>query len=112
MKVNDVLRLIEAGFTADEVRAMETGEVQQTQADTAPAEAPAEEPAAEAPADAAPAQSEAEHVRDVSDDDHVRAIVMQTIRNLQQKDNARAAQRGAEKPKTAEDIIRELSKHM
>ena len=112
MKVNDVLRLIEAGFTADEVRAMESGEAQQTQADTVQAETLAEEQAAEVSADAAQAQSETEHVRDVSDDDHVRALVLQTIKNLQQKDNARAAQRGAEKPKTAEDIIRELSKHM
>jgi len=106
MKVNDVLRLIDAGFTADEVRAMEAGEVQQTQADTAPAEEPAEEPApaeAEAQADAAPAQT---------DDERIRALVLQTIKNLQQKDNARSAQRAAEKPQTAEDIIRELSKHM
>lgn len=105
MKVTDVLRLIEAGFTADEVRAMETGEVQ-TQTDAAPAEEPAEEQEeapAEASADAAPAQS---------DDERIRALVLQTIKNLQQKDNARSAQRGAEKPKTAEDIIRELSKHM
>ena len=96
MKLDEVLRLIDAGFTADEVRAM--GGPQKDQEKPAEDEKPAEKP---------------QGALAVSADD-VRTIVAEQLKAALQKANARSAERtaGADKPKTAQDIIKELTKNM
>ena len=112
MQIDDVLKLINAGFTADEVRAMGAG------ADAVPD--PAEQPEENQSADAAPVADEApqeepnapEQVQIMTPED-VRRIVREQLKAAQQAANARSADRGgSEKPLTADDVIRELTKRL
>lgn len=111
MQIDDVLKLINVGFTADEVRAMGAG------ADAVPD--PAEkEPDETQTADAAPVavdeapQQEPEQVQFMTAED-VRKIVREQLKAAQQAANARSADRGgSEKPLTADDVIRELTKRL
>lgn len=113
MRIDDVLKLINAGFTADEVRAMGAG------ADAVPD--PAELSEETQSADAAPVADEApqeepekapEQVQFMTAED-VRRIVRAQLKAAEQAANARTADRGGqEKPLTADDVIRELTKRL
>lgn len=113
MQIDDVLKLINAGFTADEVRAMGAG------ADAVPD--PAETPEEKQSADAAPVADEVpqeepqtapEQVQFMTPED-VRKIVREQLKAAQQAANARSADRGGhEKTLTADDVIRELTKRL
>lgn len=112
MQLDDVLKLINAGFTADEVRAMGAGE-----AVPDPAETPEEKQSADAApvADEAPQeepQTAPEQVQPMTAE-NVRKIVREQLKAAQQAANARSADRGgSEKPLTADDVIRELTKRL
>ena len=115
MQIEDVLQLVRAGFTAEEVRQLCANDVQTaasmeaepaeetTSADAAPAadEAPQEEP-----------ETAPEQVQFMTADD-VRRIVRAQLKAAEQAANARTADRGGqEKPLTADDVIRELTKRL
>lgn len=115
MQIDDVLQLIRAGFTAEEVRQLCANDVQTaagmesepaeetTSADAAPVadEAPQEEP-----------EKAPEQVQFMTPED-VRKIVREQLKAAQQAANARSADRGgSEKPLTADDVIRELTKRL
>lgn len=107
MQANEVLKLIDAGFTADEVRSMMKQEAPQETQEKAQ-DAPQEEPQKtdEAPQEAPQAAQDAPQVVTVED---VRKIVNAAIRAAQQTANAKTAERAAEnKTLTAEDVLKSL----
>lgn len=99
-----VLKLIDAGFSADEVRGMFGAGETAEQPDTPEAE---EQPdAAQDDAETSPEQPQTLTAEDV------RNIVREQLKAAQQSANARTASRGgSEKPLTAEDVLRDLAKH-
>lgn len=112
MQINDVLQLIRAGFTADEIRGMSapetTPETQPEQQDAPEAPAQGQDPEPEAPA--APEAPEQLELLTAAD---VKRIVAEQLKAATQAANARTAQRGpADQPKTAEDVLRELAKSL
>ena len=108
MQASEVLKLIDAGFTADEVRSMmhtqEAPQATQEQAQEAPQEEPQQTD--EAPQEAPHAAQDAPQAVTAED---VRRIVAAAIKAAQQTANAKTAERAAEnKTLTAEDVIKSL----
>ena len=110
MQINDVLKLVDAGFTKDEILRMEASESMVIESDPVPEPAPAapeaaepEEPAAQDPAQLEPGQVFENAMQQLRKefDDQIKRI---------QKANIQAADMPADKPQTAEDIIGKILK--
>ena len=101
--IKEALTLAAAGFTAEEIRQMTAGEPVQEQ--PAPAEE-TPEPEQE------PVQEEQETPAYLTADD-ARKLVESILKQSRQRENAQNAQRGlADKPATAQDVIRDLAKRL
>lgn len=110
MKTNEVLKLVDAGFTKEEILRMEASESliieQEPQPEPAPAEP--EQPAAEEPAAPDPEQLQPGQVFENAMN-QLRKEFDDQIKRIQ-KANIQAADMPADKPKTAEDIIGKILK--
>ena len=110
MKTNEVLKLVDAGFTKEEILRMEAAESliidQEPQPDPVPAEPEPEQPAAEEPA--APEQLQPGQVFENAME-QLRKEFDDQIKRIQ-KANIQAADMPADKPQTAEDIIGKILK--
>lgn len=110
MKTNEVLKLVDAGFTKEEILRMEAAESliieQEPQPDPAPAEPEPEQPASEEPA--APEQLQPGQVFENAME-QLRKEFDEQIKRIQ-KANIQAADMPADRPRTAEDIIGKILK--
>lgn len=110
MKTNEVLKLVDAGFTKEEILRMEAAESliieQEPQPDPAPAEPEPEQPAAEEPA--APEQLQPGQVFENAME-QLRKEFDDQIKRIQ-KANIQAADMPADKTQTAEEIIGKILK--
>ena len=101
--IKEALALSAAGFTADEIRQMAAG------TDPAPAEPePEQEPE---PAEPEPAKEDQPADSAYLTADEARKLVESLLKQSRQRENAQNAQRGSvDRPKTAQDVIRDLAK--
>ena len=100
MKTDDVLRLVAAGFTADEIRSMEApAETQEAPAEAQ--EAPAEDTTQEAP-------TETQEVPQTLTEDDVKRLIAAQLKQAQQAANARTAERDSKPPQTAQDVLKHM----
>lgn len=98
------LKLIDAGFTAAEVRAMYAGEQREPE--------PEEATEPEQTPDPEPEQAPPEAPQALTAED-VRQIVADQLKLVQQTANARSADRtGGEAPKSVQDVLRDIVKSM
>ena len=97
MKTSELLELVRAGYTKDEINAMETSE---------PAEQTATEPTAAEPAEAKETKPEATQEDIFSLTNQVRELT-KVIAELQ-KNNAKSADSGEPKTETADSVIRDF----
>lgn len=105
MKANDVLKLVDAGFTRDEILQMEDAEsvsIEQPEAVMAEPEAPA----VEAPADPAPAGQDFSEVFERAMN-QLHAEFDAQMKKIQMA-NLQAAQMPEDKEPTAEDVIAKI----
>ena len=100
--IKEALALSAAGFTADEIRQMAAG------TDPAPAAPePEQEPV---PAEPEPAEDQPADPAYLTADE-ARKLVETLLKQSRQRENAQNAQRGSvDRPKTAQDVIRDLAK--
>ena len=112
--IKEALKLAAAGFTAEEIRQMTAGEpVQEQPAPAAPEPEQEPVPAEETPEpEQEPVQEEQETPAYLTADD-ARKLVESILKQSRQRENAQNAQRGlADKPATAQDVIRDLAKRL
>lgn len=104
MTTDQVLKLIEAGFTAEEIRGMEKPADPEPETQPEPEQEPEPEPEKEP-------EPETESKPLTAED--VKQIVADAMKAAQQAANRASARRDDEKPPmTAQDVIRQLAKQL
>ena len=117
MKIEDVLKLIDSGFSADEIRKF-TGGITDTEisqaSQEAPQEAPETAPQEEDPADQSPDQTPQEAPQEPSAYDYIKELRSEIadLRKIIRVENVRNAEQSAVRAtqRTDEDIIASIIK--